>query len=76
MLSGDIDTEGKIKINLSVILKLSISITISLYGGSAFIEYQELGDLHPMTHGFIMLILQFWNAPNRYLVSSNSFVER
>lgn len=56
ILSGDIDIEGKIKINLSVFLKLSISITIGLYGGSAFIEYQDWGNLHPMTHGFICLI--------------------
>ncbi|MBD0240050.1 hypothetical protein IAF68_08505 [Acinetobacter baumannii] len=56
MLSGDINTDGMIKINRSVILKLFISITISLYGGSAFIEYFELSHYSHMTQGFVMLI--------------------
>lgn len=56
MLSGDINTDGMIKINRSVILKLFISITISLYGGSAFIEYFELSRYSHMAQGFVMLI--------------------
>ncbi|MGX4755967.1 MULTISPECIES: hypothetical protein [Acinetobacter calcoaceticus/baumannii complex] len=56
MLSGDINTDGMIKINRSVILKLFISITISLYGGSAFIEYFELSHYSHMAQGFVMLI--------------------
>lgn len=56
MLSGDIDTEGKIKINLGVLFKFAISISISLYGGSAFIEYYELGGYSHMTQGFVMLM--------------------
>ncbi|MEX5367396.1 hypothetical protein WCE00_10560 [Acinetobacter haemolyticus] len=55
MLSGDIDTEGKLKINLGVILKFAISVSISLYGGSAFIEYFGLGHYSHMAQGFVML---------------------
>lgn len=56
MLSGDIDVEGKIKINIGVIIKFAISVSISLYGGSAFIEYQQLGHYSHMAQGFVMLI--------------------
>ena len=56
-LSGDIDKEGRIKINVSVIMKFVFSVAISLYGGSAFIEYNSL-DWHysHMAQGFVMLI--------------------
>lgn len=55
-LSGDIDTEGRIKITLGVIMKFTFSVAISLYGGSAFIEYYELGHYSHMAQGFVMLI--------------------
>ena len=56
-LSGDIDTDGRIKINVSVIMKFSFSVAISLYGGSAFIEYYDLADSYShMAQGFVMLM--------------------
>ena len=56
-LSGDIDTDGRIKINVSVIVKLVFSVAISLYGGSAFIEYYDLADSYShMAQGFVMLM--------------------
>ena len=55
-LSGDIDTEGRIKITIGVIMKFTFSVAISLYGGSAFIEYYELSHYTHMTQGFVMLI--------------------
>ena len=55
VLSGDIGRDGKISINLSVIIKFTIAVTISLYGGEASIEYYELQGYSVMTHGFIML---------------------
>ena len=56
-LSGDIDKEGRIKINVSVIMKLAFSVAISLYGGSAFIEYHELAAHYSqMAQGFVMLM--------------------
>ena len=40
VLSGDIDKDGKIKVSFGVIGKFLASVTVSLYGGSAFIgEY-------------------------------------
>ncbi|WP_151838039.1 MULTISPECIES: hypothetical protein [unclassified Acinetobacter] len=56
VLSGDIDKEGKIKISMSVITKFVCSVTVSLYGGSAFIEHFEYLDHSTMFQGFIMLI--------------------
>ena len=56
ILSGDIDTQGRIKITVGVILKFAISVAISLYGGSAFIEYYQLTTYSLMSQGFVMLI--------------------
>lgn len=56
VLSSDIGRDGKISINLSVIVKFTIAITISLYGGEASIEYYGLQGYSVMTHGFIMLV--------------------
>ena len=56
-LSGDIDTDGRIKINVSVIMKFTFSVAISLYGGSAFIEYYDsAGYYSHMAQGFVMLM--------------------
>lgn len=55
-LSGDIDTQGRIKITKGVILKFTFSIAISLYGGSAFIEYYNLAHYSHMAQGFVMLV--------------------
>lgn len=55
-LSGDIDTEGRIKITIGVIMKFTFSVAISLYGGSAFIEYYELSHYSQMAQGFVMLM--------------------
>ena len=56
-LSGDIDTHGRIKINVSVIMKFVFSVAISVYGGSAFIEYYDLaGHYSHMAQGFVMLM--------------------
>ena len=56
MLSGDIGRDGKIQINMSVIVKFTIAVTISLYGGEATIEYYQLQIYSTMTHGLIMLV--------------------
>ncbi|WP_131667361.1 hypothetical protein [Psychrobacter pygoscelis] len=55
VLSGDIGRDGKISINMSVIIKFTIAVTISLYGGEASIEYYGWQSYSVMTHGFIML---------------------
>ena len=56
MLSGDIGRDGKIQVNISVIVKFTIAVTISLYGGEASIEYYKLQTYSVMTHGFVMLL--------------------
>lgn len=54
VLSGDIDKDGKIQVSVGVIAKFIASITVSLYGGSAFIEHFDLLERSTMFHGFIM----------------------
>ena len=56
ILSGDIDKEGKIQVSLSVIGKFLFSVSVSLYGGSAFIEYHDLNNYSQMAQGFVMLM--------------------
>lgn len=56
MLSGDIDANGKIQVSLGVITKFVCSVTVSLYGGSAFIEHYGYLTSSTMFQGFIMLM--------------------
>ena len=56
VLSGDIDKDGKIQVTLGVIGKFLFSVSVSLYGGAAFIEYYELNQYSHMAQGFVMLI--------------------
>ena len=56
VLSGDIDKEGRIQVSMGVIGKFLFSVSVSLYGGSAFIEYYDLSKYSHMAQGFVMLI--------------------
>lgn len=56
VLSGDIDKNGKIQVSLGVIGKFLFSVSVSLYGGSAFIEYYKLDQYSHMAQGFVMLM--------------------
>lgn len=56
VLSGDIDKTGKIQVSMSVIGKFIASVTVSLYGGSAFIEHFDMLKTSTMYQGFIMLM--------------------
>lgn len=56
ILGGHINADGSFKITRGLILNLSLSVSISIYGGSAFIELYQLQDKSMMTHGFIMLL--------------------
>ena len=56
MLSGDIGKDGKIQVNMSVIIKFTIAVTISLFGGAAHIEFMGYQNYSVMTHGAIMLV--------------------
>ncbi len=55
VLSGDIDKSGRVQVTKTVIAKFFASVTVSLYGGSAFIEYFDLVDKSTLYHGTIML---------------------
>ena len=56
VLSGDIDKNGKIQVSMVVIFKFLFSVSVSLYGGSAFIEYHDLNNYSQMAQGFVMLM--------------------
>ena len=56
MLSGDVGRDGKMQVNMSVIVKFTIAVTISLFGGAAHIEFMGYQDYSVMTHGAIMLV--------------------
>lgn len=56
VLSGDIDKNGKIQVSAGVITKFVCSVTVSLYGGSAFIEHYGYLNSSTMFQGFIMLM--------------------
>ena len=56
VLSGDIDKNGKIQVSAGVIGKFLFSVSVSLYGGSAFIEYYGFLKSTTMFQGFIMLM--------------------
>ena len=56
MLSGDIGRDGKIQVNMSVIVKFTIAVTISLFGGAAHIEFMGYQGYSVMTQGAIMLV--------------------
>lgn len=56
VLSGDIDQSGNFKVTIKLVTNLAFSVCFSLSGGSAFIDYYDLGHKSLMTHGFIMLM--------------------
>ena len=56
VLSGDIDKNGKIQVSLGVIGRFLFSVSVSLYGGSAFIEYYELSKYSHMAQGFVFAV--------------------
>lgn len=56
ILGGYINADGSFRLTKGLILNLSMSFSISIYGGSAIIEYYALQDKSMMTHGFIMLL--------------------
>lgn len=56
VLSGDIDKDGKIQVSFGVIAKFIFSVSVSLYGGAACIEYYDLAKYSHMAQGFVMLM--------------------
>lgn len=56
VLSGDIDARGRLKLSLTLAIKVTFAIVFSLYAGEAYIELKGYQHLSSMTQGFIMLI--------------------
>ena len=56
ILGGYIKPDGSFKLTRGLILNLFVSFSISIYGGSAFIDFYGLQGKTMMTHGFIMLM--------------------
>lgn len=62
VLSGDIDTKGRVKITLSLVIKLNFAMLFSLYAGEAFIEIKGYQHLSSMTQGFIMMVFALFGV--------------
>ena len=62
VLSGDIDTKGRVKITLSLVIKLNFAMLFSLYAGEAFIEIKSYQHLSSMTQGFIMMVFALFGV--------------
>lgn len=56
VLSGDIDKDGYIKIRRGVVLRFSIGVFISLFGGSYIIETHKMEHLSAMAQGSVFLL--------------------
>lgn len=54
VLSRDIDQDGRIKINPSLIIKFSSAVAMSVYGGAIIIESYGLAHLSPTAQNFIV----------------------
>lgn len=55
-LTGDIDDNGKLKLNIKVMIKLSFSAFFGFLMGGWVIEYFNLSNYSYYTHGFIMML--------------------
>ncbi len=56
VLSGDIDQDGKIKINFGVILKFTSSVMIGLYIGEFCIDWYDWEHLSYFSQGAVMMM--------------------
>lgn len=58
VLSGDIDTQGRITITRNVVMKFVFAVCISLFGGAFVIETYNLDDnLSQVAQGFVMFLM-------------------
>lgn len=55
VLSGDIDTKGRLQLSWAVILKFTFTVTLALYGSEATVEFFHLEHFSSAAHGFITL---------------------
>ena len=57
VLSGDIDKDGRIKINPSLIIKFSSAVAMSVYGGAIVIETYGLSHLTQTAQDFVVFCI-------------------
>ena len=57
VLSGDIDQDGRIKINPSLIIKFSSAVAMSVYGGAIVIEVYDLDHLTQTAQNFVVFCI-------------------
>lgn len=55
-LTGDIDKQGKLALNIYVFVRLFCSAAFGFYSGSWLIEYMDWGSYSYVTHGFIQMM--------------------
>ena len=55
-LTGDIDTEGRLKLNFGVFVKIAFSAVFGFLSGAWLIEYMGWGHWSYASHGFIMML--------------------
>ena len=55
-LTGDIDTDGKLKLSFGVFVKISFSAVFGFLAGAWLIEHMGWGHLSYASHGFIMML--------------------
>lgn len=55
-LTGDIDTDGKLKLSLGVLIKIAFSAYFGFLAGAWLIEYMGWGNWSHASHGFVMML--------------------
>lgn len=55
-LSNDIDTEGKLKLSVGIVIKFAFSAYFGFLSGGWLIEYMDWGMYSHVTHGFVMML--------------------
>ena len=55
-LTGDIDTDGKLKLSFGVFTKIAFSAVFGFLSGEWLIEYMGWGHWSHASHGFIMML--------------------
>ena len=55
-LTGDIDTDGKLKLSFGVFIKITFSAVFGFLSGAWLIEYMGWQSLGYTSHGFVMML--------------------
>lgn len=55
-LTGDIDTEGRLKLSFGVFVKITFSAVFGFMAGAWLIEYMDWSHWSYASHGFVMML--------------------